>query len=399
MNGHSDRELLIAAVTTRDRDRQDAISICDFRHDPAWWVPVDLHAFIVHPSLDGDARWTTEADVPGLAWMARNKTAQGHTGWAHAVAEVLRATQAPVGARYRLLDAVREVVELVRHERTPSTTGERLLVENLGSERARAQVVVVTSREDESLAPAQDYVTNVEIESGSHVLASIGPVVVRAPDPPNTCSTPADWHAQQAPRLSEWLGLNHIYTRFWQCDDRPRLTTGFVDGYCRTHDRPLLVDEMGFAACRVEVTTPVLDPCPESYGWLDPVDGDGVRRPREVDRETADGARRRVCEVRQLEGKALLGCRNTVACDGCEPGWCASAVWPELIHLWPEESTDPPYFWKLRFVLGADSAQPGTARITCNLGEPSAEAAATAGVGADIGFHSQPDLPAGHTGG
>lgn len=77
----------------------------------------------------------------------------------------------------------------------------------------------------------------------------------------------------------------------------------------------------------------------------------------------------RKCEVLQLEGAALEACTSTVACEGCEPGWCCSEVWRELVN--DVGVADPPneYFPGLRFVLGADSAA-GVYRVTCNVASP-----------------------------
>jgi hypothetical protein len=359
------RELLIDAVTTRDEDREEAASVCDFRNDPSWWVPVDLHVTIVHPSLEGEARWTTEADVPGLGWVAPNKTPEAHAAWVDAIAGVLRATEAPAGARYRLLDAVQEVVGLLEHQRAPTTSEENLLLE--GSGEADVEVAVASAREDESLAPPGDYVTPVEFDMGPQAVGLLAPVVVNAAVGSGECTAGLNSQLESAPRLAEWLHANGIEPDSWECGRAPRLTFAYTDGYCEAHSRPLLVDETGAAACRVEVETPNLEPCPGQFGWLDPSDGHGVRRPRLVDSDSTDEVPQRICEISQLEGDALSSCRNTVACDGCSPGWCASSAWPELVNGWYGSTTDPPYFWGLRFVLGADSVRAGTATVTCLL--------------------------------
>jgi hypothetical protein len=160
-------------------------------------------------------------------------------------------------------------------------------------------------------------------------------------------------------RLVSWLTAQEIRGwTLWPCTGEP-FARLMIEPPCTPECRRFVAAETeeGAAACLILVETPAPS-CDSRFGWLDPEDDDGVRRPRTVMR---DGQAHRVCEIRQLSGAALASCRESATCEACEPGWCLTDV-AAIVQSCPLDRPFP-----LRFVGGADVAAPGTATITCNF--------------------------------
>jgi hypothetical protein len=126
---------------------------------------------------------------------------------------------------------------------------------------------------------------------------------------------------------------------------------------CLSH--PPVRSSSGSASCRI-LAQEQLYTCPTDIGWLDPLDSDGVRRPRTI---SVNGTSLQVCEIVQLEGAALEACRNDLTCTGCTPGWC----WTEVSELASGACAPGTVYPAFRFVGGSD--QPGvTVTIVCDAG-------------------------------
>jgi hypothetical protein len=93
---------------------------------------------------------------------------------------------------------------------------------------------------------------------------------------------------------------------------------GSLRSRCLT--RPILEISPGVGACsmRIEMTEP--DACVAARGWIDPLDQDGVRRPR----KTATGAR--VCDAQPVAPDVMDRCIHDPQCTDCGSGWCISQV-------------------------------------------------------------------------
>jgi hypothetical protein len=98
--------------------------------------------------------------------------------------------------------------------------------------------------------------------------------------------------------------------------------------------------------------------CDAARGWLDPEDGDGMRRPRFVDDPRGH---HRLCELRQLTGDDLAACRTDALCTDCRSGFCQSEL-PGLDHCAAGEFPS-----RLRFVRDAVAGSGATVRIDCGL--------------------------------
>lgn len=129
--------------------------------------------------------------------------------------------------------------------------------------------------------------------------------------------------------------------------------------------------ELGQETCRVLAYADTFEPCPNEVGWHNPLDEHG-QRPGLFAPEPSESSTglRRVCEVRQLEGAALESCKNDLACEDCEPGWCfrapfAEASWDYAAHDCTELGL---WDWsQIRFVHGADSGLNANFSIICQM--------------------------------
>jgi hypothetical protein len=78
------------------------------------------------------------------------------------------------------------------------------------------------------------------------------------------------------------------------------------------------------------------------------------------------GDHRRECEVRQLDGAALMSCRTRTEWPGFPSGWCRTEV-PELQELDRVACDDPRRSERVRFVGAAYPWRSARIRQVCNL--------------------------------
>jgi hypothetical protein len=79
----------------------------------------------------------------------------------------------------------------------------------------------------------------------------------------------------------------------------------------------------GGATCSVDATLADEAPCATHLGMLDPLDADGVRRPRAgVD----GGPGGRICEIHELSGAEADECSTVAEPAGVSAGWCATTT-------------------------------------------------------------------------
>jgi len=352
------RDGVATAMEGYEQERQSRLGGCDARHDPVHWEPIERRAVIVRPSQAGDARLTTWLEDPALAWVANDRTPEDDARWAAAVRRGLEPPANPPGG-YHLLEAAWDTAQLLARQRPSEIAREQALVEVVESNPMEVVFVVATTRDDESPLSATSYdraPLAADAYSGWWLLAP--------------SSSPCESYSQPeltSPRLATWAkeGSDMLSVQGWPCETLD-LFPFHASGSCRTRNRPILLDEDGRAACRVEVVSREIDACPAELGWADPLGDDGVRHPSTEPFEAGWPRAVRRCEILQLEGEALTACHRTVACEGCGPGWCWSEVWCDLFHLaW---TRDDGYFPGMRFVHGADSVR-GHYRFTCNLGD------------------------------
>jgi len=217
------------------------------------------------------------------------------------------------------------------------------------------RVLLLAAHEDESPAEPSEYVLSLPSNAGFDTLVLPSGAAVEAPV---TCFLTS---GASTPRFSAWEqrqgSFASLVSRSWPCDGlelfEPR--NGECGDRC-VNWRPSEEPD-GRASCLLSVDAPI-DHCDATFGWLDPVSDDGVRRP--VRTKTATGTLS-TCEIRQLSGAALESCRSSLACTGCQPGWCATEV-PELLDPCAHGRPLP-----LRLVGGADVAARGLATWICNV--------------------------------
>jgi hypothetical protein len=116
-------------------------------------------------------------------------------------------------------------------------------------------------------------------------------------------------------------------------------------------------DEQGMARCVAEALVDPSETC-DRPGWRP------TTHTERTFEETSFG-RRRVCEIRQLEGAALESCVFDYDCADCEPGFCVTQSTAEGEWCVDSDTTKVGTF---RFPFGVDQGV-GMLRLTCELPE------------------------------
>jgi hypothetical protein len=288
------------------------------------WSRADLRVVVVRPSIAGSARAMGPSDDPHLAVVTENASLADIDALADAAARAMDAWAAPAGARYSLLEATARTIELLARARAPEDAHEAALLASLGQPESVA-VVIGTSRDDASAEGVAayawwrpnlpfifDFGVTISLLQGSDVCYVTLDPSTRLGAWNAVADAAMVWFDVLNPACvtetssTENLGFDHLIA------DVGRLCLPATPA-----TRP-----EGGATCRVHVTAAETAPCSTDPGMMDPLDPDGVRRPRtEVD---AYGTPLRVCEVRELAGAQAETCRTMKTCAGCAPGWC---VW------------------------------------------------------------------------
>jgi hypothetical protein len=321
------------------------------------WARADLRLVVVHPSIAGSAAAIGPNDDPALGLITDNAGPDTIASTAAAAARAINGSVAPDGARYAVLDAAAATMDLVTGVRPPADTREEGLLSSLGS-LWEVALVVTTSRDDESAGgvatrpwwrdgrnrPALTLLTSM------HTAADGG------------CGGDLD----PSTRLGAWLaatqaGIPSADLLFPSCTDQSDPHTIAPQGLLPQHVirdvLPLCVPALattpeGAAACRFIATMADDTPCSTQPGMLDPLDLDGVRRPR---RAGDSGSAGRVCEIRALAGAEAAACSTRRDCFGCSAGWCATTA------LAVPGCTD------FRFVHGAVPRGSADIAFTCDI--------------------------------
>jgi hypothetical protein len=270
--------------------------------DPAAWIPSDVRVFVVLPSAAGN-RILGPSDAPALSLHTERRSLADADALVDAIQVVLDGSVAGTTAAFRPIDAVNDVLALVRGDRAPTTVTEQQLVA-LSPFPDSLHLVVAATRDDQGSSPI------------------------------DTPRLPADHVAifpDVAPLLTSRLGTAPVH---WPADGAGLAGNGLFGtandvGTCSrdTHlcaSRPIRQRLDGAAECLVIAhQRDATAPCDGQRGWIDPADDDGVRRPR----VTSNGGRdERACEVSQLAGAAGVACRETTACEGCGSGYCLTVA-------------------------------------------------------------------------
>ena len=339
------RDALASAFDGLDAARDARPGTCGAPFDPAAWHAVDRSVVIVHPSGVGSARFSSPANTATLRWRERDQTENGRIGWMAAVRAAL-AQPAEAGAPFLALAAFQDSAALVYGQRQPTTADEQALLSALptgGSPRSLI-VAVALATEDQSPGAAGQYMSFTPDD-----------LIVPAATPSTStaCQRPLE---STTPRYAGWGS-----PQLWPCDAPQFFDRGAFDCRANCLTRPIAISNTGSALCRVTATYAGTAACPAELGWRDPLEPNGQRAPRVEHGRAGDT---RTCEVQQLDGAALVSCRSSLDCSGCEPGWCATEV-PELISAQFCPAGD--HYSPLRFVRGADSGPDSMSDVTLSV--------------------------------
>ena len=318
--------------------------------DRAPWHPVDVRVVLVPASSSSIETVASPASNPALAWTSHQATMEGRDVLVRAVeAEVARMTSSS-GASFRPLERTADIVKLLRGTRAPANDAESTLLARTFAHRRQSSFVgasVVAATDDESPEPAASYrLYDPFTEWPINVVTREG----RGKERPD---------AARYPRLAIWV--DGTYRGWGGCFDDDDVeppfelfTVGLCAGWRFSCDaRPIAQVSPGLGACVVEITTVEPPSCEASRGWADPMDADGVRRPR------VDARGERVCEVMPVEPSAMAACMHDETCADCGSGWCVSEIQPRLAERCPGSPRAG-----LRWIGGA-LPSPGSVRMTC----------------------------------
>jgi hypothetical protein len=359
----SDAASLRAAVEAALEPSFEAAFFDALRPYPGGWDPAEHHAVdqrvvVVHPSGAGSARFVGPESDPALAWVSANAQRADAAALAAATSRAIDAQVAPAGQPYRAIDSAASMLDLFGGQRSPADDHERALLASLGAAPI-VRLLVATTRDDADATPASSF------DLGG--LAADGRIqaFVLAPSLPGVDPSLCEGMPPAGARLATWLKpvLEQQWLT-WPCDSTTLQTNtlfpafGYADYVCPTPPWPDLALPSGDLACRFLFETADTDPCDASRGMLDPVAEDGTRRPA---LGVTDAGTTRTCEIRQLTGAEGVACRTTLACDGCESGFCTTAL-PEIV--------DGRCGSSLRWVGGAWPTRSGMIHIGCDLPLP-----------------------------
>ncbi|MDP9152105.1 MAG: hypothetical protein M3O36_19445 [Myxococcota bacterium] len=329
--------------------------------DPAALPPADLRVVVVHPSSAsasvGGSRVVGPSREARLALVSERTSIAQVDALADAAGDVIAGFVASADAPYALLDAAGSTLDLVVGARQPAGGDEADLVASLGNPEV-ISLVMMTSRDDGGTGAIPVVLGALDPRVGSTAIAS---PVVRAD---LGCGGQLEPSTRMAKWVS-WIAPAKLLVVDAKCQalETEWAQSGFFDWLFLDYSfewcmpAPWVTRAADEAACVIEVTMEDDGACASHRGMLDPLDGDGVRRPRAGVR-AGEAIRSRVCEVTELLGSEASACRQTVDCSGCGAGWCATDVWGH---------GSCPNALKLRFVQGALPRARAVVRVVCDL--------------------------------
>lgn len=303
--------------------------------DPARDHYSDERVLVVLPSAP-DVQWIGPSDLPGLAWVTRTSRHDEVEHVAEATRKALSARLAELEDDYLPIQRATRALALVLGRRPPEDAAENALLGSVAPD-AYVRVLVASTRDDDGTEPlghaidSWNELANSERLFQTSVLGPFG----HAGDTCDASSSksPArlfEWASELCSRTVTWpCPVDHVWQNlFGECcaDCAPLCQPG-----------PLIQLPTGGVACRVWTDQRDLQSCDPTKGRRDP---DGS--PTFVD--DLETPHRR-CELVQLEGPPRDACRESLACEGCNAGWCATEV-PELLDEGCWGGTVPsPFRW------------------------------------------------------
>ncbi len=340
--------------------------------DPAYFDPVDVSLVVVGASDPFSARHP--GNTPGLHLKSSNSSPELWAAWAEEMGQAFDdlATEAEEPAR--LLDGLYRYSALLMGAEEPANEGERQLVAQM-PEQWTLLPFVLTTRPDESALPAENwgsFTSSLRETLGEEAPRGFveAPTVVLGGQP--DCDQWIEDAEDEWPALAK-LSDPYLFQKPCEYERSPlasRLSVDYGSARCLT---PPQTRPDGSASCRVTLEVAQPFECASEKGWLDPENEQGEREPTFI--ETEDGWRR-ICEMQQLGGQALVSCQTDPACEDCEPGFCIREFWGD------EERGRDVYNARcneqglvgggqIRFTHGSDQGD-GTMRLLCD-GERGAE--------------------------
>ena len=319
------------------------------------WLRSDLRVVIVHPSTAGAARAVGPSDDPSVALVTENASTADVYALADSAARAIDGTVAAAGAPYSLLEATALTLELLAGARSPADAHEVSLLASIGNPGELA-LVVATSRDDASVGSVDSYAWWTPGPPSGVAFSTVFSSLTAGSD---TC----DGALAPSTRLAAWVVVARdagvpfdVFGAQCEAVQETGFDELFGDGsalFCLP--APPVVRADGSPACLVSATFADDAPCASRPGMLDPMDPDGVRRPRSGSADA--GPPGRMCEIDELEGAAATACSETTTCAACTAGWCVT------------QTLGSPSCAQgvMRFVHGAAPTGPALLHVVCDV--------------------------------
>lgn len=285
--------------------------------DPSYWQSLNWTVVVAHPRASGGQRWTGPADDPRLRLVSENVSDAEREALMTAIAEAV--TTRALDGPFRALEVARDGMALLVGEREPEGARERTLMASLpdmGGEAAFVNVVVAALQSDESPGEIEVYAPPARMEAPWLVIDAIYPSAT------SDCPLVGEGSGRVAAwseAYSGWSGIDYPCGKD-RLLERGLLSmghyrsSGFPFFFCAS--RPLMQDDAGRAACRVEVK--VRDPevpCDPARGWRDAA----------TTLEEDERGSYRPCVMQHVPDAELERCASDDECEGCSSGFCASS--------------------------------------------------------------------------
>jgi len=308
--------------------------------DPAAWHVADVQFVIARPSAPDAEALVTPIALKSLALTTQMLTEAQGEALADAVEQALAQRLAGPSEAYRPLRVAKRTAELLEGLRPAATPEEAAFQASLDPGYALT-VDVVSDRDDEDPAPLDELgFPDVPPAGGepAYVFArAVGPKKI---DGHQSRLASCDGYV-----FSSWSGA---LDGWWFA------SRGFADCYTFCFPHEIAVTPAGSAICALTEDQADLSQCDPVRGLADP-----GGEPTFVEDEY--GKRRR-CEMKQLVGAALEGCRHSLECPSCPSGWCKTEV-PDLVPDW--NCPAGTHAWPLRYTGGAYELPDALMHIRC----------------------------------